>query len=277
MEGRVKKLLIDAGNSSLKWALLDSNNLSKMESISYQGTTPVHVFSYLLENLLNTINIKSIVIVSVLGDKYESAVNKITLNLKLHCFFVSSSAQLAGVVSAYNQPHKLGTDRLVAMVAAHHLYKTNDIKNHATIIIDSGTATTIDAIDANGLHLGGLILPGLDLCGLSLLKNTEMLAPFTKEAQDKNIIIDPSVFSTDTTQAIYNGSIFGLIGAIEKICTKMEEEIKHKDFHKTQTNKLICGGGADKLLPYFSQSFNHQDDLVMQGLKIISDINEKQH
>lgn len=262
----MKKLLVDAGNSGIKWAFLDNGQLSKMQSNLYENSTPFDKFKDIFEQQLIENDIDKVVMVSVLGDNYISAVKKLSQDAKLIFINAKPLEKLAGVTSAYSEPHKLGPDRLVAMIAAYHLETT-----HASIVIDSGTATTIDAVDAQGQHLGGLILPGLDLCSQSLLEKTEMLASFNKSKHK----YEPSIFSTNTKQAIASGSLFGLVGAIENICLMMEKEIRQKQNSNIVIKKLICGGSASKLLPYLSKEFIHHEDLIMQGLKNISEQDKK--
>jgi len=265
----VNKLLIDAGNSSMKWALLDtslnSGKLSKMHSCVYKNCTPLDTFKDLFEQQLKKSEIDEVVMVSVLGEDFIAAAKKHSQDAKLKFINAKSSVQLAGVTSAYSEPRKLGADRLVAMIAAYHL-ETSQV----SIVVDAGTATTIDAVDAQGQHLGGLILPGLDLCSQSLLEKTEMLATFN-ESKRKD---EPNIFSTNTKQAIASGSLFGLVGAIKNICLVMEKEIR-KNNSTMVIKKIICGGSASKLLPYLPKEFKHHDNLLMQGLKVISEQDRK--
>lgn len=266
----MKKLLIDAGNSGIKWALLDtlldSGQLSNMQSCLYGNNTPFDKFKDIFEQQQEKSKIDEIIMVSVLGDNFIAATKKLSQDAQLKFINTKPSIQLAGVTSAYSEPHKLGTDRLVAMIAAYHLEKSQ-----ASIVIDSGTATTIDAVDAQGQHLGGLILPGLDLCSQSLLEKTEMLTSFNESKHEH----EPNIFSTNTKQAIASGSLFGLVGAIESICLKIEKEIQQKNNSSMVIKKLICGGSASKLLPYLSKEFKYHEDLLMQGLKIISEQDKK--
>ena len=262
-----KKLLIDAGNSSLKWALLEVHPptfkgclSSKMHSVLYAEKSPRDVFKDVLA-MQQISDIDTVVMVSVLGDDFSYSSKELCTQYSLELALVKSTAQLAGITVAYNQPHKLGADRLVAMIAARHL-----ANNHACIVVDAGTATTIDAVDAQGQHLGGLILSGLDLCSQSLLKNTELLA----SRNDSKQSFEPKLFSSDTKQAIASGSLFGLAGAIDTICLSMEKEIQNKLMDSIAIKKFICGGSAKELTPYLKTEFIFMEDLVMQGLKIIS-------
>ncbi len=266
----MKKLLIDAGNTSIKWCILDSGRLSNMQSCLYEKNPPINTFSDVLNEHLKTPEINEIVMTSVLGNKYIEDAQKHVHHAKLKFINIEASKHLAGVINAYKECHKLGVDRLVAMVGAYHLDS-----NRVSIVVDSGTATTIDAVDDQGQHLGGLILPGLDLCSQSLLEGTEQLATHHQSVHQ----YEPDIFSTDTKQAIASGSLFGLAGAIDNICVKMEKEIQLRRHQNSKgeitVRKLICGGSAITLLPYLSIEFTHHEDLVMQGLKVISEAEKK--
>lgn len=272
----MKQLLIDAGNSSMKWALLDKGVLSEMRRCMYEDTLPIKKYQEILSKQLEAFHIDTVVIVSVLGSSFIEKAKKLALQSSVSFIGVKSLDQLAGVSNAYNEPHKLGADRLVAMIGAHNLKddllnSTSEQAIQASIVVDSGTATTIDAIDPYGQHLGGLILPGLDLCSQSLLTLTELLPVFSKSTKE----FEPKLFSVDTKQAIASGSFFGLSGAINDVCSKMEKEIRRDLKNKMGIRKLICGGAAKQLLPQLSDDFLIKEDIIMQGLKIISEFENK--
>ena len=262
-------LLIDAGNSNIKWSLLSKGNqLSEMESRNYNNTLPIDCFKAIFSEVLKGIEVDTVMIVSVLGDTFIQGVKKHALMSVNHFINTISKPYLAGITNAYEDYSKLGADRLVALVAAYHLNE-NDISK-ASIVVDSGTATTIDAIDKNGTHLGGVILSGLDLCSQSLLENTELLPLFNKN-KDR---FEPSIFSTDTSQAIVSGSIFGLAGAISHISFLMEQEIRKRENNKGDISKIITGGAAEKLQPYLNKNFQIHNNLLMLGLKVIAEIEQ---
>jgi len=259
-------LLIDVGNSSLKWSLLKNHSLTKQQSCFYLKKTAIQQFRALLEKKGTSCH--HIVMVSVQGTEFNQEAHNIALKYSLSLEQIKSTKSLAGVTNAYDEPHRLGTDRFVAMIAAYHLSNKQQKSRKACIIIDSGTATTIDAVDSLGNHLGGLILPGVDLCSSSLLQNTQQL-PLWGKAQSQNEF-EPNLFSTNTVDAISSASIFGLSGAIQHICLKMEKAIKRKD-KNTVIDKFLCGGSTELLLPYLDSDFQPQKDLMMQGLQFISE------
>ena len=263
------KLLIDAGNTCLKWAILDGQFLSEQQRCFYSKKTATKQFSDLLEELFEkqNVSISDIIMVSVLGDMFNQQAHKTALYYCSSFSHIQSIEVLVGVKNAYDDPSKLGADRFVGLIAAYHLSNKRQEKKKACIIVDSGTATTIDAVDAQGQHLGGLILPGLDLCSRSLLKNTQQLPLWG--AADSSKDLKCNLFSTNTSDAIYTASILGLSGAIEHISLKMEDEIKSKE-GSVQVDKYLCGGSTQEIFPYLNSDFQPQEDLIMLGLKLIA-------
>ena len=270
-------LLIDAGNSSIKWCLLKDNNLGVMQRCNYQALqndkqkTPQQCFESIINS--NQASAKSVFMVSVVGDNFIKQAQSYCADLKLNFINITSSTELAGVRNAYDEPQKLGADRLVAMVAAQHQNKNSNDKQ-ANIIIDSGTATTIDAVDESGQHLGGLILPGFNLCTQSLLSNTKQLPLWGQGSgeaiDDSQLNFIPEIFSKNTRLAIQSASVLGLAGAIDSICSNMA---KHFD-KNISVNKILCGGSAKILQPYLQSTVTLNESLIMQGLKVIAEHTE---
>ena len=253
-------LLIDAGNSSLKWAVLKKDgSLTTQEKVFYADKTPLQCF----ENLINkqSQQCNALLMVSVLGSDFAKNVEALTAKASMQFYSVKSQKKLAGLKNAYAEPHKLGADRFVAMIAAYHLGN-----KEACIVIDAGTATTIDAIDANGQHLGGLILPGIQLCSSSLLENTALLPLWNKDDET----FTPELFSKETSQAIASASVIGLAGAIESICSKMANELLVDSSQPIK--RILCGGDAEAILPFMESDYEHQKDLLMIGLKTIAQL-----
>ncbi len=269
----MKTLLIDAGNSDLKWAILggnqlngsDDHGLSEQQSMSHQFELPIEVF----EKIVTANNdCNSVIMVSVLGGTFSRAAKKIALEQNIEFLEVTSQKELGKIQNGYKNPSKLGADRFVGVIAAHHLQNTSSNEKHACIVIDSGTATTIDAVDSEGKHLGGVILPGLHLCSDSLLKNTKLLELWGNEDHP----FTPDCFSTETTQAIASGCLLGHAGAIEHICNMMEQDlIKQSGEIKIDVIRIICGGAAESLLPFMQDDYDLQQNLLMLGLKVIKE------
>lgn len=263
-------LLIDAGNTSLKWAVFDGESLTEQQRCFYSHgvQTAFDTYHDVVKNQLDHYADLSIIMVSVLGHEFNLKAHEMAEKKGVRFKQIKSVQFLAKINNAYDEPYKLGADRFVAMIGAYYLsnkqHDNNSLKNKkACIIIDAGTATTIDAVDSKGNHLGGLILPGINLCKQSLLKNTQQLPLWgSPENQNKP---ECNLFSTNTIDAIHSASILGLSGAIEQISLTMEKQIKMKDA-QLKVDKYLCGGSSDLLSTYLSSSFKRQENLIMIGL-----------
>ncbi len=281
----MKILLVDAGNTRLKWASTDEKSNASTSlpneailetmpnnAILYGKNTPIDCYADLIEAEGN--KHKQVVLVSVQGNNFTEQAEEITSKARLDFFNVVSQRQLGEFKNAYKIPKQLGADRFVAMLVAHEIATTN--KPKSCIVIDCGTAVTIDAIDASGQHLGGLILPGLQVCSNSLVKDTQQLfiAQVIAQAQDSNQQQTFDLLTDNTSDAIISGSFYGLSSAIKETCLKIEKQIQQSQQRQQfqlpqEIIKIVCGGDAKLLQPELSDDFLIQSDLVMQGLKWI--------
>jgi type III pantothenate kinase len=159
-----------------------------------------------------------------------------------------------GLRSLYAEPSQLGADRWAGLIAARTLSNGNGL------VVNSGTATTIDFLGANGIHQGGWIIPGLGLMQSSLELNTARL-PATSEAT----LIDGFGLSTDA--AIYKGCLAAQVGAIHEALQLA------KEMHQPIDRIWIDGGNAKhiaaelKRQPFSSAIFTEAiNGLVLRGL-----------
>jgi type III pantothenate kinase len=255
-------LLIDAGNSSIKWCLLTGNTLSEQKNCGYDNKPPYQCIDNLITQYAD--ELETVFMVSVLGEQFLKQAQESCFKNKILLHNITSTKKLAGILNGYDEPSKLGADRLVAMIGAKHNYP----EGHDFIIIDSGTATTIDALDQTGKHWGGLILPGVNICTESLLKNTQQLPLWGNNKKDSH----PELFAKNTSQAIQSASVLGLAGAIDSISLAMEKELKGS----ATITKIVCGGNAKTLQPHLQLSYEFNQHLVMLGLKVIASIDRNQ-
>jgi type III pantothenate kinase len=248
-------VLIDAGNSRLKWSVKKRQGWS---SVTYQGYSPATRLVVMLE-LLVAIKPSVVVMAHVLGDFFEKEVCVFCEKEAISLTIVNAQAVGYGIKNAYDNASKLGADRFVGLIAVHHQHKANNDNNgNNSIVVSCGTAVTIDAINKQGEHLGGVILPGLQLWKDMLVQGTELL----KQADAEDIC----VLATNTEQGIAAGSLYGLAGAIDRVCNEMKQSL-------TDIVVLVLtGGGAESLLPYLKSTYKLSPNLVIQGLKIITEI-----
>lgn len=245
------RLLLDMGNSRLKSAVLsDAGELCQYVSTAYNSHKPIET---LAKHLSGYYAIQSATIVSVLGSEFQGQVVSLFRQLNTPLRWVESEAKANGVVNRYDPPQQLGSDRFVALVAARHAFPAQ-----CCIVIDCGTAVTVDALSDSGEFWGGVIIPGLRLWSNSLIKGAGQLNEYQ--------IDDTSLFSRNTAQAIGSGSIFGLTSAIEGICNKMTSEIQQLSQGNNSLKLVICGGDAEIICDYSQLKFELIPHLVLMGL-----------
>jgi type III pantothenate kinase len=243
-------LLLDAGNSRLKWSELDAaGKVSAQQALAYAGRPALSVFLDLLERCPD---VDRITLVHVLTHLFEASVVEACTERGIHLHIARSAATAYGITSGYHSPQALGADRFVGLVAAHHL-----VGNRACIVVDCGTAVTVDAVEKNGHHLGGLILPGLQLSADALIARAQNPLSLSFE--------HPTIFADGTARAIGGGCLFGLVGAIEGICQRMQHAMS------APLTRILTGGDAEHLRPWMPGDCLIIPDLLMQGLRYMTE------
>lgn len=237
-------LELDIGNTRIKWRLLDAMSGKHTELAFAQGQAD------LFEALLSIARPDMVRMSSVRGgeanDSIEQWVNK-TWSLPVHIARVIKSC--GGVQNQYRDQTRLGVDRWLAMLAAYQLAAG------ACVIIDSGTAFTIDVIDKNGLHLGGYITPGLQLMRNSLEQNTSIRLSVHKEP-------DTLALGNSTDSAVRNGTLAAQVSLINTVVTEV--------LQSESTVRVYFAGGDAELLAAKSKAHNFEiaPSLVLEGLAI---------
>ena len=164
--------------------------------------------------------------------------------------FVTATAAQCGVRNGYQQPERLGSDRWAALIAAW-----NHVQG-ACLVVNCGTATTVDAISSQGEFLGGLILPGVSLMQHSLATNAAQLRAEQGMLQD---------FPRNTADAIHSGMLCATLGAI-----------RHQfDLLQARCGAIRCllgGGAAGVVQPHLDLPLERVDNLVLKGLQIIGEL-----
>lgn len=243
------KLLIDFGNSRVKWGSLDvDESLQFGGAINYHGESLdqkiCNIVAGLPIHLCCEINA-----VSVLGEKFNHAFMQNVLNeFHVQTIFHFSQNNAFNVKLAYADPTTYGADRYAALIAAAHT------EEGAKIIVDAGTAVTIDAITKDHIHLGGVIFPGLSaMC--SALDSADGIGKFVSSTNIEYL-------SKTTQSAVYSGSALCLHHGIEGIV---------REIMKTMGGKavILLTGGASNLLKELANDYVMRPHLVLTGIGIM--------
>jgi len=214
-------LLIDAGNTRVKWALASAGaqtgawladgavshaDLARLPAdwAAALAAAPISPLSgALISNVAGP----------AMGATLSSLLDACGLAPQAIRWF-ASLPQLAGVRNGYRNPAQLGCDRFAAAIGARAL-----VPGRALIVATCGTATTIDAIDADGLFIGGMIVPGLRLMAAALARNTAQLPQVLDGAPPPAAACATSTpFADNTDDAIRSGCLAAQAGAIERAC-----------------------------------------------------------
>jgi type III pantothenate kinase len=237
-------LLIDMGNTRLKWAVVNNEQLVTGEPLFNQQINQHE----LLKRWQHIAPPQQVVIASVAANNKLELVIAVAVTLwpSIRIIRVTSQLQSFGITNAYIAPEKLGVDRWLALIATRHFYSI------PACIVDCGTAITVDLVNAQGQHLGGLISPGLMMMKKSLVAGTNALA--------FNITSYPLEAANFTDAAIYSGTLLAAIGLIEQVLAR-------------QTGSLLViltGGDAALIAPHLSVMPLVDPDLVFRGLSIVA-------
>jgi type III pantothenate kinase len=246
-------LLIDIGNSRLKWCIRGGRQSGRQHALALDGPG----LPELGPLLRSARRVTSVVIVSVAGQARDRAITRALRKAGLPTpQFIQSSARAAGVTNGYRDPWRLGADRWVAAIGAWHEAGAA----RPVCVIDIGTATTLDVVDARGVHQGGLIVPGPALMTGSLLAGTRGIATRARGGAQRRT----AGLARDTAKAIHNGALQATAGLVER-CARDARRA-----YGRRTVVYLTGGGAASILPLLELRVVHCPDLVLRGLAVMT-------
>lgn len=249
-------LLIDLGNSRLKWASCSQGKiLSRADVFSYDADNYADEMKASLLAQWATLEKPDNVCVcsDVASEISDQLVLWINQQWETKVQFVVPKEKACGVVNAYDIPSQLGSDRWAALIAAK-----NNIKGDV-IIVDCGSAITLDAITSQGQHLGGLILPGIHMMHRALTEGTYKI-----EASDIAKGTGSRLLANNTSDGVSAGINTAISAFINDMVNKIQKKLNTQ-----QTTNVITGGDAGHMLNYLDTNFIHKPQLVLEGLAII--------
>jgi type III pantothenate kinase len=236
-------LLLDVGNSRCKWARVQAGVWT------HQGAVGNTEWLALQQALAALPAPGRILVSNVAGEAMAQRLRAVCADWGRVLEFVTASAECCGVRNGYRQPDRLGSDRWAALVAAWQQLRG------ACLVVNCGTATTVDALSAQGEFLGGLILPGVSLMQHSLATNTAQLAEERGELRD---------FPCNTADAIHSGMVRATVGAIGHQFALLRAR-------EGAVRCLLGGGAAEVVQPHLDLPLERVDNLVLKGLQVIGE------
>ena len=229
-------LLLDVGNTAIKWRLADADGLRDPSGVAATGAS--------LCESVKTREWNAVALSSVAGEVADTALLTALKTVRsVPVWQARAESSCLGLVSCYAQPARMGVDRWLAMLGARHA------SAGPLCVIDAGTAITLDLVAAQGRHEGGYILPGADLMRRALTADTGRIQVDALDA--------PTLSPGSNTQTCVNaGGWRAVIGAVQSVLADYPE-------HRA----LLTGGLAPVLLE-MGLSATHHPHLVMEGLRL---------
>lgn len=238
-------LLLDCGNTRCKIAcLLENGSLLPLSAIAIDAEDFV---AQLKNRLHGHAGIKQAYVASVVADAITSGIESTLQAAGFSVTRVRTQAQALGVCIAYPVAQQLGVDRFLALLAAHQ-------RQQSALIVSVGSALTLDVLQANGQHRGGMI------AATETIIHSAMEARF---ANFRNLSGQPVGFSSNTGDALASGARYMVLGIIEKSLREASALLNESDLRI-----VITGGDAEALLPHLPDNAIHQPALVLEGLAL---------
>lgn len=244
----MKALLLDVGNTRLKWGVLADEQIHKTGHIAMQKVRDegLGVLTSRLPRSVDTVQVSN-----VAGVTFATRLSGV---LGMHCgcevHFAKPAREACGIRNAYRHPRLLGVDRWVAMIGAWAELES------ACIVVDAGTAVTIDAIDDGGQHLGGQILPGVRLMLEALAASTSDIPAVGGRLHATSGL---DMFGDTTSKAVQHGAWNAVTGAVDRAITTLRS-------NAYDPAVVLTGGDATRMLKALGTEPLHRPHLVLQGL-----------
>lgn len=236
-------LLLDLGNSRIKWALAENGSFLAHGAVSH-----VDDLAAAWANLAAPSRALGC---AVSNAQTQSAVAaQVTLRWQIGVQWLQPAAQQGGIRNGYDDPARLGADRWAALFGARTRFPQT-----ALVVVSAGTALVVDALTADGQFLGGMILPGYQLMKQSLSQGTARL-PLARGRF--------APFPTSTDDAIETGCLSALAGAI----AAMVERLTNSGQQSPQI--VLSGGDAARLQPLLAGPVSVVDNLALYGLAALA-------
>ena len=259
-------LLVDVGNSRLKWAVLRAGKLGPQQALEHGGAAHC---GHALRRMFNWCKARApppraVLVVSVAGADFDARLRRnCRAQLGLVPRFVRSRRAAGGVMNGYRQVWRLGADRWVALLGARALSPAR-----AVCVADVGTALTLDLLDDGGRHRGGAIAPGPELMIAALLRDTGGIRRRARAPLARREVplgrLRSGLFARDTRGGLSAGARHATAALIERARGEARAHLGRMPL------LFVTGGGAAALRGLLRSPHRVVADLVLRGLAVLA-------
>jgi len=243
-------LVLDVGNSRTKWGVHSGRGW-----ISFGVAPNADIGTLALREWQNLPRPGRIVGVNVAGEPTRMRLEAQLARWRVPPRWLVATAAAGGVVNGYAQPGQLGADRWAALIAARKRALGTELFPPPVVVVNAGTAVTIDALDADGVFRGGVIVPGLRLMLQALAEHTAGLKAPPGTYRD---------FPTNTGDALFSGAVQAITGAIGEMRARLAAGTG-------EVKCLLAGGAASDIAPHLGGAVEVVDNLVLEGVLVLAD------
>jgi len=251
-------LAIDAGNTNLVFALVDGGTIKTRWRIATDPRRTADEYAVWLHQLLELegyakADVKAVIIGTVVPRALHNLEVLSTKYFGVDALVAGQGAVAWPIAFDVDEPHNVGADRALNAIAAHAKHKGN------LIVVDFGTATTFDVVDASGAYKGGIIAPGINLSLDALVNAAAKLPRIAIEAPKDDL----SVIGRTTSGQMLIGIYWGYVAMIEGLIERMKRELGG-------SVTVVATGGLADLFDEHTQVFDAiEPDLTIQGLSLL--------
>ena len=236
----IRHLLLDAGNTRLKWVVVEDGLWCEQGIADYADLSAVSCVMTAATDCY---------IASVARVQHENQINALLAPFAITPTWLKAEHRFLDVINHYANPRQLGVDRWMGLIAARQRTRA------PTLVVSVGTAMTVDALSADGVFLGGLIVPGHVMMRQALQQGTARVAEVEGAWQ---------AFPRTTADAVESGIVSALCGAIQLHQAHLAE------IAGCEPHCFLTGGDAEKLLPHLGRTAEWVPSLVLEGIDCVA-------
>ena len=245
-------LLIDAGNTRFKATFAD--DIGRNWAVARDGVDSTATIAQLFDLCYRK---PQRVVIGCVGDEASAELLRLQCQARwgIESQRLVSVGEFGSVKNGYANPKELGVDRWAAVISAWYQVRG------AVVVVDCGTAVTVDTVAADGFHLGGVIFPGLQLSAASFYRQTHNVPSVLPGVRD--------LYATNTSAAVTGGVHWAVTGGINAVLQELLGQLP------PATPVLITGGDAAELLPFLRVNILNVEHLVFKGMALIAGLSQE--